>query len=244
MRGLRNLIDDSVGCPGRSEQPYDLLRDETGKPLFNRGGQFRHTNQRGRADHGENAQLARFMEFEHLAGHGRYDHRNLSADQVGERRPGAAIGLLSLPWPSMGFHVPCTNPLISGILCPHACAGFHWLSHPCWRQFLGHHHGTQDPRYKARKPAPRDYACQSRRSLSPDLPLPAAFTYSTAETRETGPGSPKRQTGTGVTGQKDSRSLTTLRMPTQPTCLRFTRPATRRRPWPGVRPMPITATSR
>ena len=42
----------------------------------------------------------------------------------------------------MGFHGPCTNPLILGMLCPHACAGFHWLSHPCWRQFLGHH-GTQ-----------------------------------------------------------------------------------------------------
>jgi hypothetical protein len=50
--------------------------------------------------HGKNARLAGAMEFEQRPGHAYDAHRNLTTDQVRDRRPSAAIGHLDDVWGS------------------------------------------------------------------------------------------------------------------------------------------------
>ena len=40
----------------------------------------------------EDPELAGTVQFEHQVGHGRHDHGNLSGKNIGDRRPGAAVG--------------------------------------------------------------------------------------------------------------------------------------------------------
>ena len=86
-----DLGDDRRRRAAWSKQRQHLLGDEALHSGFD-GSRYlrRHRQPRPIGDR-KQAQFASAMKFEHLAGHGRDDHRNLSGDHVGKRGTGTAV---------------------------------------------------------------------------------------------------------------------------------------------------------